>query len=344
MYESYDLKSIFNAIETINTKGKKKSTSIHLNDTNDVKENLSVSTDVSPITEKLILEAEEYSNKLKNKSLIVPLLAEDVLILDNEYNDHDIRIPNFEEIKLKIIDDLYSSLSKKIKKNTLKTIFDLRQKIYDLEKKIEFISFNKTDQDFAQNENLDSIDENKEHLINEEVLDKNEHLINLEDDADLSETTIKTLKMQNSLIKNLEKNEEQLRLKIVDLEQDIHIFTKKKTNVIKDMPDDVNEFKKNNLSSENIGSQSFNPNIQAELFFFKKNYEKTIIDNDVLKKKLSISKERIIIFEKNIKELESAFENLNNILSKNSIIKLNEQPLKKTSELDLINNSDKDKK
>ena len=215
-------------------------------------------------------------------------------------------------------------MSKKIKKNTLKTIFDLRQKIYDLEKKIEVISFNKTDQDFAQNENLDSIDENKEHLINDEVLGKDEDLINLEDDTDLSETTIKTLKMQNSLIKNLEKNEEQLRLKIVDLEQDISIFTKKKTKVIKDMPDDVNEFKKNNLSSENIGSQSFNTNVQAELFFFKKNYEKIIIDNDVLKKKLSISKERIIIFEKNIKELESAFENLNNILSKNSITKLNE--------------------
>ena len=151
-----------------------------------------------------------------------------------------------------------------------------------------------------------------------------EHLINQEDDADFSETTIKTLKIQNSLIKDLEKNEEQLRLKIVDLEQEISIFTKKETNVIKDIPDDAKAFKRNNLSSENMGSQSFNTNEQTELFFFKKNYEKIIIDNDVWKKKLSISKERIIIFEKNIKELESAFENLNNILSKNSIIKLNE--------------------
>ena len=150
--------------------------------------------------------------------------------------------------------------------------------------------------------------------------------------------------MQNSLIKDLEKNEEQLRLKIVDLEQDISIFTKKKTNVIKDMPDEAKAFKKNNLSNENIGSRSFNTNEQTELFFFKNNYERMIIDNDVLKKKLSISKERIIIFEKNIKELKSAFENLNNILTKNSIIKLNEQPLKKPSDIDLINNSDKDKK
>ena len=81
-----------------------------------------------------------------------------------------------------------------------------------------------------------------------------------------------------------------------------------------------------------------------------------IIDNDDLKKKLSISKERIIIFEKNIKELETAFDNLNNILSKNSIIKLNEQPSKNPSDLvsleqrtaqkkfSLINNNDEEKK
>ena len=344
MNNVYDLKSILSAIEDINSKQKKKSILFVSDSANKIKEDTSSNEGVLPITEKLILEAEEHSKKTKKKTIVLSAITEDILVLDKEYNATNLETINFEEIKKNIIDDLYSSLSKKVKKNTLKTIFDLRQKIYDLEKKIEVISFNKIDQDFAQDQNLDSINENKEHLINEEVSDKDEHLINQENDAELSETTIKTLKIQNSLIKDLEKNEEQLRLKIVDLEQEIFIFTKKKTNVIKDIPDDAKAFKKNNLNIENIGSQSFNTNEQTELFFFKKNYEKIIIDNDVLKKKLSISKERIIIFEKNIKELESAFENLNNILSKNSIIKLNEQPLKKPADLDLINNSDKDKK
>jgi hypothetical protein len=324
MNNTYSLNSILDAIEDINSNKKIKPISFVSNNVNKIKKIVQVNEEILPITEKLILEAEEHSKKIKKKTIVLSAITEDILVLDKEYNATNLETINFEEIKKNIIDDLYSSLSKKVKKNTLKTIFDLRQKIYDLEKKIEVINFNKIDQDFVQDQNLDSINENKEHLINEEVSDKDEHLINQEDDADFSETTIKTLKIQNSLIKDLEKNEEQLRLKIVDLEQEISIFTKKETNVIKDIPDDAKAFKRNNLSSENMGSQSFNTNEQTELFFFKKNYEKIIIDNDVLKKKLSISKERIIIFEKNIKELESAFENLNNILSKNSIIKLNE--------------------
>ena len=36
----------------------------------------------------------------------------------------------------------------------------------------------------------------------------------------LTRDVIETLKLQESLIKNFEKNEEKLRLKIVDLEQD----------------------------------------------------------------------------------------------------------------------------
>ncbi len=40
-----------------------------------------------------------------------------------------------------------------------------------------------------------------------------------------------------------------------------------------------------------------------------------------------------IIFEKNIKELENGFENLRNILSKNSVIKLNDPILKTQSKI-----------
>ena len=356
MNNDYNLNSILNAIEEINNKKKNRSLLFNSDKTNKIKENTSDNEALLPVTEKLILEAEEYSKKIKQKTTVLPIITEDILILDNEYNEQNQETINFEEIKKNIIDDLYLSLSNKVKKNTLKTIFDLHKKIHDLEKKIEVISSNKIDQDFVQEQNFDSINDNKEHLINEEASNVDEHLINQEDDNELSEVTIKTLKIQNSLIKNLENNEEKLRIKIVDLEQDITILTSKKTNVIKNTPDDAIEFKKNYLTKETVDIQQKKTKTRAELIFFKENYERVIIDNDDLKKKLSISKERIIIFEKNIKELETAFDNLNNILSKNSIIKLNEQPPKNPSDLvpleqsvaqkkfSLINNNDEVKK
>jgi len=345
MNNVYDLNSILNAIDEINNKKKNKSLLFVSDNITKIKKNISGNEALLPITEKLISEAEEYSKKIKKKNTVLPIITEDILILDKEYNEQNLGTTNFEEIKKNIIDDLYLSLSNKVKKNTLKIIFDLHQKIYDLEKKIEVISSNKMDQDFVQEQNLESINDNKEHLINEEALNIDAHLINEEasnvdeylidqdEDAELSEATIKTLKMQNSLIKNLEKNEEKLRMKIVDLEQDITILTNKKTNVIKNIPDDAIGFKKNYLSNETVDIQQKKIKTQTELNFFKENYERVIIDNDDLKKKLSISKERIIIFEQNIKELETALGNLNNILSKNSIIKLNEQPSKNPSDL-----------
>ena len=378
MNSIYDLKSILNAVEEINTKTKEKFISSTINNAEKIKKNKLTNDAILPITEKIILEAEEHSKKIKinvipakesiplakksflesknklsefeNKTLILTPSVEEGLILDKEYN-----ADNLEEIKLNVINDLYSSLSQKVKKNTLKIIFDLRKKIHDLEKEIEAISVNKTDQDFAQDINIDSVNEDKEHLINEKASDEDDHLINQED-TDLSESTIKTLKIQNSLIKNFERSEKKFRLKIVDLEQNITILTNKKTNFNKNIHNEAIEFNENILINKTVSSHQDNFNIQSELYFFKKNYEKLIIENDSLKKKLSISKERVIKFEKNIKELETAFENLNNILSKNSITKLNEQPLKNFPDADQleqnniktkfssINNTDKEKK
>jgi len=197
MNSIYDLKSILNAVEEINTKTKEKFISPTINNAEKIKKNKLTNDAILPITEKIILEAEEHSKKIKinviptkesiplakkpflesknklsefeNKTLILTPSVEEVLILDKEYN-----ADNLEEIKLNVINDLYSSLSQKVKKNTLKIIFDLRKKIHDLEKEIEVISFNKTDQDFAQDRNINSVNKDKEHLINEEASDEDD--------------------------------------------------------------------------------------------------------------------------------------------------------------------------
>ena len=325
MVSSYDLNSILEAIENINTKSTKLPIAFKSINEKIVEKNISANTDILPTTEKLILEAEEYSNKLKNKSLTIPVLTEDILILDNEYKEQDTRILDLEKIKLNIIDDLYSSLTKRVKKNTLKIIFDLRQKIINLEKEIEIINLNKTDGDYKKDNSIIRV--NEEHLINEDYADDKNEFARQDNDS-LSDSVIKSLEQKNQLIEKLEKSEKKLLLKIIDLEQDIFILGNKKKNTSRNtLKDSTDEFEKNIDTRYEVLDQQ-NSKTERELIFFKENYERLIIEKNEVKIKLSKSKERVIIFEKNIKELESGFETLSNILAKNSVINLSDPLLK----------------
>ena len=318
MNDHYNLHSILDAIDDINNKSKKKNIAPNLIRSQKInvsknliklqKININTEEEILPITEKIILEAEEQSNRSKDNSLILTATNDDVLLLNEEYNDQNLEFVNLEKIKLRIIDDLYSQLSQKVKKNTLKIIFDLNQKIIFLEKKINNLNININGEvpDYIDIKNMKR-KENKEHLINEDS-ENEEHFINKENN-DVTIATIETLKLQASLIKNFEKNEKKLRLKIVDLEQDVSILTARKDIVTNNVSLNQNKFIKTDSK------------IIKESIFFRENYERSINDNNELKKKLSISQERINVFEKNIKELETSFENLKNILSKNSIIK-----------------------
>ena len=222
MNEVYNLNSILNAIEDINTRQKKKRIIFESNSVKPIKKIPALNNNILPITESLILEAEEYSSKLKNKSSISKNLTSDTLVLNNEYVGSNLKNNTLEEIKHNVIEDLYSSLSKKIKKNTLKTIFDLHEKIIFLEKEITILNKNKDNQDSSSERN--ETKQNMEHLISEEKVS----FLFSKNSNELAETTIKTLKLQESLIKNFEKSEEKLLLKIVDLEQDITILNSKR--------------------------------------------------------------------------------------------------------------------
>ena len=252
MHNSYDLNNILEAIESINQGQIKKNNFIESNkskDINEEKEIITVSDGILPSTEKIILEAELYSSKIKKNSSIQTTLPEDVLILNEEYNEKNLNTFDLNKIKLNIIDDLYSSLSKKVKKKTLKTIFDLHKKISELKRQIEVSKINASSDNITQvssKKNLkindDDLKKNKEHLINEEPLinkenleQEKEHLINEDSEYllteqnnnNLSKEIIETLKLQNLIIKRHEKNEEKLRFQITDLEQDITILSKK---------------------------------------------------------------------------------------------------------------------
>ena len=99
MNNTYDLKSILTAIEELNVKKKKttslapsninkikENTSLALSNINKIKKKTSINDGILPITEKLILEAEKYSQNIKKDFLVLKVSNEDVLILDKEYN------------------------------------------------------------------------------------------------------------------------------------------------------------------------------------------------------------------------------------------------------------------
>jgi len=331
MSNSYNLDSILDAIENLNNKSTKEAIlPISVNEEK-IKKKILFNEDILPITEKLILEAEEYSNKLVNKSPLSLPLSEDVLVLDNEYIEQDLKIANLNEIKLNIIDDLYSSLSKKFKKNTLKTIFDLRQKINNLENEIKFLSEKKANINIYSDE-VNNFNDNAEHLINEEHVEQNEKYLIEDEKNDISVDVINTLKLQESLIKNFEINEEKLRSQIADLQQDIILLNNIKINNQKIVTEDSTQIVKNNFDGQTKLLDRHNTKSKNELIFYKDNYERLIIENHDIKNKSLNIKRQITIYEQNINELENAFENLNNILSKNSIIKLNESPKKISTE------------
>jgi hypothetical protein len=332
MDDSYDLNSIFSAIEDINNNKKKKITSLDSNNFDKMKEITTPNAEILPITEKLILEAENYSNLLKKKNSVLstttkdtldpPATNKDILILSNqyEYNEQNLETINLEKIKQNVIDDLYSSLSNKVKRNTLKIIFDLHLKINELEKKLKTLSINKTEEDYIQNSYVinpnnskEKSSVNDEHLINEDYLVEGESFL-INEKKNYSEKVIKTLQFQESLIKDFKKNEEKLRLKIVEIEQDFIILNNKKNNITQNPTSE----KKENMYKQTALKK------ESELIFYRENYERLIIENNDIKKKLSNSKQQIIGFEQNVKELEDAFENFNNILSKNSIIKISQ--------------------
>ena len=62
---------------------------------------------------------------------------------------------------------------------------------------------------------------------------------------------------------------------------------------------------------------------EQDSFFFKENYEKLIVENNNVKKRLAIAKEQIVIFESNKLDLLSSIDQLNEILSKtNTTVKI----------------------
>jgi hypothetical protein len=318
MHEIDDIDSILKAFNEISLKPKKKvpSSKEFKNFIPKLNKDLVIPVDVDTI----IREAEEY----KKKS---PLILTSSSLIQDEDNSTKTQTldKSYEEIQIQIIDDLYSKLSKKFKKNTLKTIFDLRLKIKDLEKNLKNFQSKKNlsiDKKEIINNNISTSDINNKDILRNEVVTS-------------LQIQNASIEIQNQKIINYKEKEEKLRFQIINLEQDKTLLLNKlkKFDQLKNYSQNINDTKEilksiykqvENQKKIFIDLSKNSIKNRQESIFFKENYEKLIIENNDIKKKLSNTKQQVEAFEEIKKELALTFQNFNNVLSKNSIIKLNE--------------------
>jgi hypothetical protein len=345
MHKIDDINSILNAVNDINLKKKKKNSKSTVQQ-KDIIPKLNQDLIIPLDLDKIIREAEDYKKKSSFKYHQVNLIQEknDILKLKN-YNK------NFEEIQTRIIEDLYTRFKKKIKKNTLKIIFDLNLKIKNLEKQLENFKIQKkqpinVNKHILENETVELSKKPDPSIISlNKVLSKNKNF--------LKDEIITSLKVQDSTIlilnkkiTNFKNTEEKLRAQIIDLEQDKTILLNKikKFDELKIQQNDLNDTKEKLIAIYKqvekqkmifLDLKNHSAKIEQNSNFFKENYEKLIIENNDVKIRLIIAKEQISVHESNKRDLLLAINQLNEISSKSNIA-LKISPPKLSSEENIL--------
>ena len=161
----------------------------------------------------------------------------------------------------------------------------------------------------------------------------------------------KSIKQLNQKLITSSNTEKKLRIEIIDLQQEITLLVKKKNRKIESENHvDFEEKTREALSSiykqvENqkklyIELKEHSIKVEKDSSVFKENYERLIIENNEIKTRLAIAKEQIVNYETNKLDLISAFNQLNQTLSKSNIVgKINSN--KSLSEDDILNNKKK---
>jgi len=232
MIRVYSIKEIIQASENIFSTSSKKINSIENHDSINqkkmstehplvLKKDLEITPEAPKDIESIIVEAEKAQSKNKLNKL--------------SQRNHKKHTPTKNIIKTEdVVNQLYNLFNKKIKKNTLKLIVDLRYEISSLDEKI--ITLKEREKKIKLN--------NK--LLNEEISNLTDHVKNLKDtikkkDLEINSINQKLIDNQNKII-HLETNNSELNSKI-DIYQNQIIQLKNENNELKD---NNNELKDNN--------------------------------------------------------------------------------------------------
>ena len=139
------------------------------------------------------------------------------------------------------------------------------------------------------------------------------------------------IKLKNE-IKNLEKVESNLRIQILNLEKNNVSASETQANTLKleegnssltDTKETLRAIYKQVETQKKLflDLKAHSIKIERDADVYRENYERLVIENSELKKKLQRTKEQIVDYETNKGELLTALDQLNEILSKNNIIK-----------------------
>jgi len=237
----------------------------------------------------------------------------------NNLNKNNININ--EKIKNEIINELYNFLKKKIRKNTLKIIFDQQIEIKKFQKKIEYLNESKK---ILENNNHDLQSNLNKIIEDKKILENNNH--------DLQSNLNKIIEDK----KILENNNHDLQSSLDKIIEEKEMLIEKNTRAQEEL----------SLEKSNLLNNSNNEKLTElnnKLKFYQDENLRLSRDLSNSQETHHIIKKQLNDFEKQKNQISNQIQELNNSVSKSNLITptfVNELPPEASQDLKNLNNQD----
>ena len=237
----------------------------------------------------------------------------------NNLNKNNININ--EKIKNEIINELYNFFKKKIKKNTLKLIFDQQIKIKKFQKEIEYLNESKK---ILENNNHDLQSNLNQIIEDKKILENNNH--------DLQSNLNQIIEDK----KVLENNNHDLQSSLDKIIEEKEMLIEKNTRAQEEL----------SLEKSNLLNNSNNEKLTElnnKLKFYQDENLRLSRDLSNSQETHHIIKKQLNDFEKQKNQISNQIQELNNSVSKSNLIThtfVNELPPEASKDLKNLNNQD----
>ena len=258
----------------------------------------------------------------------------------NNLNKNNININ--EKIKNEIINELYNFFKKKIKKNTLKIIFDQQIEIKKFQKKIEYLNESKK---ILENNNHDLQSNLNQIIEDKKILENNNHdlqsnLNQIIEDKKILENNNHDLQSNlNQIIEDkkvLENNNHDLQSSLDKIIEEKEMLIEKNTRAQEEL----------SLEKSNLLNNSNNEKLTElnnKLKFYQDENLRLSRDLSNSQETHHIIKKQLNDFEKQKNQISNQIQELNNSVSKSNLIApifVNELPPEASQDLKNLNNQD----